>query len=1585
MPFRFLRPAALCVATSVAGFLTYAVLYAAIAIPTGSPYSQTFDGMGVPANATTASALPADFRVDNPSVVRTVGSFAAAVATTARAGGANLSTSAANGVYSFGAGTAALGNADRAVGFLSSGSATASGNLYAQLVNNTGASLTGLQVGYSVEKYRGGSNPAGFRVQLFYSTDGVSWTSAGAAFTTSFAADATNNGFATAPGATVPVNAALSVPIANGATFYLAWNYSVSSSATTTNAQALAVDDISITGVGGGDDAPGVTGTTPAAGAANVALDSNVVVNFSESVDATSSAFSLVCNSLPQAFSQGPSSGVTSITLDPIGDLPAGANCTVTVAAAQVTDTDATDPPDQMAADYAFAFTTEGAPSVTATAPANGATGVGLNAAIGITFSESVSAAFGAFEVQCPAGTPQTFTQTTSPAAAFTLTPSAPLPAATSCTVTVHAAQISDTDANDPPDAMAADYTFSFSTANAPPPGAGSVVINEVDADTPGADAAEFVELYDGGSGLTPLDGLVVVFYNGSDDKVYAAFDLDGHTTNGSGYFTLGNSGVSGVDLVFDPGANGLLQNGADAVALYAGNASDFPVGADLTTANLQDAIVYDTDDADDAGLLVLLNADQPQVNENGGGSGQTQSSQRCPNGAGGFRNTSTYQQGSPTPGAANSCVTPPPPNNSDVVISQIYGGGGNQLATYQNDYVELYNKGTATVDLTGWSLQYTSASGSAWDFTRQPLGGPIGPGEYLLVSLAGGATGAALPPANILGQINMSASNGKVALVDTFEPLVGNCPTLNPHLMDLVGYGSADCREGATTAPSPGNNTTAIFRLGNGATDTNQNGNDFVKGAPNPRRTAPIVELGPMVLGTDPRTNGVNAPRDATILVTFTEPVDVVDPWFTLTCVSSGSHTSATFAVNGGGRDRYITPNDGFTAGEQCTVTVLKDQIHDQDLDDSGPNTDTLPANYSWSFTVSSGTAPPFPSSVHLTLGNPSGASTSDPDDYLLEKPEFTLSYNRDMGRPNWVSWHLSTEWTGTLTRVDTFRPDPAVPPDWYRVQSFDFSNTGFDRGHMVPNADRDKETSIPINQSTFLMSNMVAQAPDNNQGPWAALEGYLRTLVDAGSELYVVAGPGGTGGSGSNGGLTTTVAGGHVTVPAFTWKVALVIPAAGGDDVSRVDCSSRTIAVVMPNVQGIRTDPWENYLTTVDAVESMTGLNLFSNLPSYVQACVEAGLNGNNPKNSQTISFEPIGPHTIGDADFVVDATASSGLPVRLSVLSGPATISGGTVHLTGVGTVIIRASQGGDVNYDPAPDVDRAFEVGKATPVFSALSSPSIEAGGGTTSVAGTIGGTPFVPTGTVRLTLGTQSVDAPIDPAGGFLATFATAALSPAGSPYAIAVSYAGDASFNAASASTTLTVADTIAPVIVLNGPSPMSVELGTPFVDPGATASDSFAGNLTAAIQTTGAVNTAVAGSYTRTYTVSDGYNTTSVARTVTVVDRTGPVIRNLAAVPDTLFFPTNTLWPVLVLYTATDASGTPVCSLGVTSNNPASNQGHGIGSIDWFVLSPHLVLLRAERAPRNQPALVYTITVTCTDTRGNSSSAQTTVAVRQR
>lgn len=183
------------------------------------------------------------------------------------------------------------------------------------------------------------------------------------------------------------------------------------------------------------------------------------------------------------------------------------------------------------------------------------------------------------------------------------------------------------------------------------------IVINEVDSDQTSTDSAEFIELYDGGVGSSDLSGLSLVLYNGSDDASYQAFDLDGFTTNADGYFVLCANSATTVncDLDVSPNTN-LIQNGADAVALVIGDAVNYPNDTPISTDNLIDALVYDTNDGDDAGLLVLLNPGQPQVNEDGSGNKDMESNQRCANGSGGFRNSDTYEQHTPTPGAENSC-----------------------------------------------------------------------------------------------------------------------------------------------------------------------------------------------------------------------------------------------------------------------------------------------------------------------------------------------------------------------------------------------------------------------------------------------------------------------------------------------------------------------------------------------------------------------------------------------------------------------------------------------------------------------------------------------------------------------------------------------------------------------------------------------------------------------------------------------------------------------------------------------------------------------------------------------------------------
>ena len=208
-----------------------------------------------------------------------------------------------------------------------------------------------------------------------------------------------------------------------------------------------------------------------------------------------------------------------------------------------------------------------------------------------------------------------------------------------------------------------------------PPPLPDSLIINEVDADTPGTDAAEFVEIYDGGTGNISLDGFALVFYNGSNDLSYGTVDLDGLTTDSDGYAVV----CGDVDAAFavncDLDSVVGIQNGQDAVALYAADGADFPVNSAIALDGLVDAVVHETGDPDDPGLLALLNAGQSQVDENGAGDGPGHSNQRCPNGSGGSRNTDTYAQFIPTVGVANVCAVVPPDPVARL-IHEIQGAG---------------------------------------------------------------------------------------------------------------------------------------------------------------------------------------------------------------------------------------------------------------------------------------------------------------------------------------------------------------------------------------------------------------------------------------------------------------------------------------------------------------------------------------------------------------------------------------------------------------------------------------------------------------------------------------------------------------------------------------------------------------------------------------------------------------------------------------------------------------------------------------------------------------------------------------------
>ena len=249
------------------------------------------------------------------------------------------------------------------------------------------------------------------------------------------------------------------------------------------------------------------------------------------------------------------------------------------------------------------------------------------------------------------------------------------------------------------------------------------------------------------------------------------------------------------------------------------------------------------------------------------------------------------------------------------------------------------------------------------------------------------------------------------------------------------------------------------------------------------------------------------------------------------------------------------------------------------------------------------------------LFLGNPSDAlaKISSEENYLMEKPQFTLSYNNKLLVPNWAAWHLDSDDMGKADRQDDFRPDEDLPEGWYAVKKADYqyNKYGFDRGHVCPSADR--TTTEEDNSMTFLMTNMVPQSPDNNRIIWMHFETYERELVEQGNELYIIAGPYGKGGTTSKGTFeaieikTKTGETYSMNVPESTWKVVIAIPE-GKNDSGRISKEATAIAINVPNKMGMaKTGDWEQYITTIDEIERLTGYDFFELLPDDIEDALE------------------------------------------------------------------------------------------------------------------------------------------------------------------------------------------------------------------------------------------------------------------------------------------------------------------------------------------------------------------------------------------
>jgi endonuclease G, mitochondrial len=240
-----------------------------------------------------------------------------------------------------------------------------------------------------------------------------------------------------------------------------------------------------------------------------------------------------------------------------------------------------------------------------------------------------------------------------------------------------------------------------------------------------------------------------------------------------------------------------------------------------------------------------------------------------------------------------------------------------------------------------------------------------------------------------------------------------------------------------------------------------------------------------------------------------------------------------------------------------------------------------------------------------NLLLGNPSGASQNplERNNYLMLKPYYVLSYDSQTGTPNWVSWEVTVDDLGTAPRKQVFDADATLPPTFNVVVTHDYVGGGFDRGHMCPHSDRAADEQMSF--STFVMTNIIPQAPNVNRKAWAQMEDYCRELVREHNHLYLIAGPAGRGGTGSRG-FRQTLAGGKVVVPSDCWKVAVVVPEDGAtDDLAKISMGTRVIVVDMPNDDSSVGEAWAQYRTNAAVIEQKTGYHFFDKLrPDIAQA---------------------------------------------------------------------------------------------------------------------------------------------------------------------------------------------------------------------------------------------------------------------------------------------------------------------------------------------------------------------------------------------
>ena len=658
-----------------------------------------------------------------------------------------------------------------------------------------------------------------------------------------------------------------------------------------------------------------------------------------------------------------------------------------------------------------------------------------------------------------------------------------------------------------------------------------------------------------------------------------------------------------------------------------------------------------------------------------------------------------------------NISVQQPPPTT--VKISQVYGGGGNSGATYTNDFIELFNEGTTPVSLDGWSVQATAATGTSWtqNGPPTPLSGTIQPGHYYLIQESAGTGGTTgLPAPDATGTLTLSATNAKIALVASTSPLTGGCP-VGVNIVDFIGYGTATCSETSPTPPLT--NTTAAIRKGNGCIDTDNNANDFfVRGGPIPRNSSsPANSCGgdPTQISAVGSANPNALEPAANTLLTVAVTPATMPP-------SSGISVTADLTSIGGVASQGFSDTGGNTFSFEAnigafTTTGVKNIV--ATISDAQGRTATAPITLTvvsptcgverWSIKVGvddDATMVHLESPVHTSISDladptkyPAPPDPPGPpvDHRVLPAETTVFVVNATLTlfkKETDVDYHIVLQDDAGKTMV-TEIPSPAciITSTTPRVPAFSPFAT------QISSA-RSKFDAHFTPSSLFQMANVPVQV--TGVAFFDFIHGQTGVAPN-GIELHPILDISFTSPS------TTTIA--SAPSPSqYQQQVTLtstVANSGGTTPTGQVTFTDGTTTVGTANlVNGVATRT--TTLPNIAGTGSPVGTHML--MASYGGDSTSAtshsgGLTHVVNRADQTIDFGPLADKTYGDADFTVSAASSSGLSVSFAVVSGPVTVTGNTVHITGAGYVVLRASQGGDGNFNQAPDATQAFNVLKA----------------------------------------------------------------------------------------------------------------------------------------------------------------------------------------------------------------------------------------------------------------------------------------------